>query len=172
MLNCRAIPSDPLFGYLFKHNVCVCVFPLSRYWHFVSLTILSNRQILQNHNSMFQIYKNIFTFRYKQLKLGFSFSLPQLLDFIQQLGFLNASTGLEFQDEMAGFVPKIQKSRLKESRGRESPALQNFPFSRNFFFYESILSVSEKFADFRVTLSYLMPIGNYSFPVLPELDAV
>ena len=59
---------------------------------------------------------------------------------------------LEFQGGMARFVPKIQKSRQKESRGRESPALKNSQFPENFYFYETELPVFEKSANFRITL--------------------
>ena len=54
---------------------------------------------------------------------------------------------------MAGFAPKIYKSRRKESRRRESPGQKISWFLGNFCFYETKLPFSEKLADFRVTLN-------------------
>ena len=60
---------------------------------------------------------------------------------------------------MTRFVPKIQKSRRKESRGQETPALKNSQFPGNFCFFETKFSVSGKFTNFHVTLeNFLMSV--------------
>ena len=68
-------------------------------------------------------------------------------------------TGLEFQNGMAGFVPKILKSRRKESRGRETLVLKYFPFSENFWFlwnethrFQKIYCISNKLDHFIVSV--------------------
>ena len=51
-------------------------------------------------------------------------------------------TGLEFQDGMVGFVPKILKSPQKESRGRGTPALEKFTI---FLTYSVLYNVNFSF---------------------------
>ena len=72
-------------------------------------------------------------------------------------------------------MPKIEKPRRKESQGQETP-WKILSFTEIFSFYETKLLVSQKFADFLVTLknflvlgNFLLPIGGDSFLILPRI---